>query len=116
MALVLLLGLPGGAVADDGPPAMEVEISLAALVEHPGMYEAVALVRDRDGRLLAAPFFRFPGSQTSVTAVTTESGERISLSIGPVFRDREAQWLVVWRHDGRTVARVSGRVPVSGGD
>jgi hypothetical protein len=93
---------------------MDVQVSLAALVEHPGIYEAVAVVRDEQGRLLAAPFFRFPGSQTSVTAVTNEAGERISLSIGPVFRGREAQWLVVWRHQGRTVARASGRATVSG--
>ncbi len=95
---------------------MAVEISLAALVEHPGVYETVAVVRDPDGRLLAAPFLRFPGDQTTVKAMTNEDGERISLSIGPVFNGREAQWLVVWRHDGRTVARATGRVPVAGGD
>jgi len=102
--------------ADEAPPVMQVEVSLAALVEHPGQYEAVALVRDSRGRLLAAPFFRFPGNLTSVTAVTTDAGERISLSIGPVFRNHEAQWLVVWRHDGREIARAAGRVTVTGGN
>lgn len=93
---------------------MQVEVSLGALVEQPGVYEAVALIRDQEGRLLAAPFFRFRGDQTAITAVTTESGDRFSLSIGPVFRAREAQWLVVWRRDGVTVARAEGRAPVAG--
>ena len=108
------MGLPVAGLAERDSRVMEVEITLAALVEQPGMYEAVAVVRDGDGRLLAAPVFRFPGHQTSVTAVTSERGERISLSIGPVFGGQEAEWLVVWREDGETVARASGRVPVSG--
>lgn len=111
-----MLGLVAPAPADEAPPVMKVEVSLAALVEHPGMYEAVALVRDGQGRLLAAPFVRFPGNQTSVMAVTTEAGERISLSIGPVFRNHEAQWLVVWRHGGTEIARATGREIVTGGN
>lgn len=111
-----MFGPVAGATAEDTPPVMKVEVSLAALVEHPGTYEAVALVHDSQDRLLAAPFIRFPGNQTSVTAVTTESGDRISLSVGPVFRNHEAQWLVVWRHDGREIARATGRTIVTGGN
>ncbi len=112
--LTMLLCLPAGVRAAEEPTTMEVQMSLAALVEHPGMYEAVAVVRDGEGRLLAAPFLRCPGSQTSVMTITTETGDRISLAIGPVFDGHEAEWLVVWRRDGRLVARSSGRVPVSG--
>jgi len=114
LTLGFQLGLPVTGLADRESRALEVEITLAALVEQQDMYEAVAVVRDGDGRLLAAPVFRFPGRQTSVIAVTSERGERISLSIGPVFGSHEAEWLVVWREDGETVARASGRVPVSG--
>lgn len=114
--LVLMLGLNVG-YADERTPAMEVEISLVELAEQTGTFEVVAIVRTaEDGRLLAAPHLRFPGGQTSVVAVENKTGDRISLSIGPVFRSREAQWLVVWRRDGETIARSTGRVGVFGAD
>jgi hypothetical protein len=114
--LVLTLGLTGG-YADERASAMNVELSLVELAEQTGTFEVVAIVRaDDDGRLLAAPHLRFPGGQTSVVAVENEAGDRISLSIGPVFRSREAQWLVVWRRGGGTIGRLTGRVSVFGAD
>lgn len=112
-----MLGVAGAAKADEGAAAMEVEISLVELAEQTGTFEAVAIVRAAgDGRLLAAPHLRFPGGQTSVIAVENETGDRISLSIGPVFRSRQAQWLIVWRRGGETIARSTGRVSVFGAD
>lgn len=117
LIVLLILALASAPVTagEDDTAGITVEISLAGLVEDPGTYDVVAVVREAaTGRLLAAPVMRFRGDGTAVTAVTTESGERISLSIGPVFRGRQAQWLVVWRRDGRTIARSGGRVPVFG--
>jgi len=96
---------------------MEVEISLVEIAERPGTFDVVALVRaTADGRLITAPHMRVPGDQTSVLAVENDHGDRITLSIGPVFRGKAAQWLVVWRRDGEAIARSTGRVEVFGAD
>ena len=108
------------AIAEPAPEAaspMEVEISLVEIAEKPGTFDVVALVRaTADGRLIAAPHMRVPGDQTSVLAVENDDGDRITLSIGPMFRGQEAQWLVVWRRDGETIARSTGRVETFGAD
>lgn len=111
----LALGISAVGLAADADSAMDVEVNLVELAEKPGTYDVVAIVRSADdGRLLAAPHMRIAGDQTSVIAVENDSGDRISLSIGPVFRSREAQWLVVWRRGDSTVARAAGRVKVFG--
>lgn len=113
IALLAWILLTGGASAGDVDGTLHVEISLTAIVEKPGEYDVMAVVREAEGgELIAAPFMRFDGGSTSVVSVTSDSGDRISLSIGPVFRGTEAQWLVVRRRDGETVARAAGRVKV----
>lgn len=117
VAWVVLLCAAGAGHGDEPAPGMDIEISLTELAEEPGTYDAVAIVHAaEDGRLLAAPHLRIPGDQTSVVAVDNAAGDRISLSIGPVFRSQQAQWLVVWRRNGQTIARSQGRVRVFGKD
>ena len=110
-AVALLLTTHLSAAADADPPALQAEVSMAALVEKPGLYEAIAVVHDaRDGRFLAAPFMRFRESETATVRVNTESGDSLALTVGPVIRGHRAHWLVVWRSDGEVIARTRGTV------
>ena len=117
IACAVVLCTAGAGHGDEPAPGMDIEISLTELAEEPGTYDAVAIVHAaEDGRLLAAPHLRIRGDQTSVVAVDNAAGDRISLSIGPVFRRQQAQWLVVWRRNGETIARSQGQVEVFGKD
>ena len=110
-AVALVLTTPLSSAADADPPVLQAEVSMAALVEKPGLYEAIAVVHGgRDGRFLAAPFMRFRESETTTVSVKTESGDNLALTVGPVIRGHRAHWLVVWRSNGEVVARASGTV------
>ncbi|UCC14244.1 MAG: hypothetical protein JSW21_12990 [Gammaproteobacteria bacterium] len=109
MVLLLATLLSPAAVADES--GLQADVSLAALVEKPGTYEAIAIIHDaRDGSFLAAPFMRFRESETRTVSVTTESGDILALTVGPVIRGHRAHWLIVWRRGGDVLARAKGTV------